>query len=579
MSSPFHANRLGLLIAPRDLLPGAPDSRVLTWLATRHALPHVHTIRLGDDLIVLFSDDDRTPDARITSILEGRWPQPLGYRVSLRHDGDPRWQVQHDHAGIRPLFYGRDDTHRMIVSTFPEAVACLVDGGMSLQTLAQQLLVGFPLGRHTVFDGVNRLQCGESVNGQDVGAPRTAHAGAPDDERRTVDWISPTRQRVAEAFAHGAALELSGGIDSRLVLAMGMSLGQKPKLAFTLGDSNDADVRIARRICDRYGIPHRVHAPEGDPERCLDDAHQFCMDSGYVVNTFAYAWLPHVFRLLGPDRTAQIGGGGGECATGFYHSPFDALCRSPFMQRQWILRRLILPGIALESIFTDEAASHYTQHVLDALDAIMQTYEGEWWRRSDQFYRLQRCVNAGGPVLAASARWYQPIQPLLDVEHLRWSATLSRAQRAFRTTQMKQVHTLNQWLGRLPYAGGTQYGWTALTRLRSIQHRGLSLGKKIMTRINQSRSTADLGATGLAATLQRDSQIRTLQHAYVAGASDSLDFERLETLGTIASETWHELGMLTSHALAHRDLTTLRECLQHDQRAFFADHPAEQCVA
>ena len=76
------------------------------------------------------------------------------------HPQRARWQIEGDHLGLFPVYHGCDARGQIVASTYPELVAALVGGSLSLESLAEHLLVGYNLDDHTPFHGVPRLRPG-----------------------------------------------------------------------------------------------------------------------------------------------------------------------------------------------------------------------------------------------------------------------------------------------------------------------------------------------------------------------------------------------------------------------------------
>lgn len=126
----------------------------------------------------------------------------------------------------------------------------------------EYLFHGHTLGTETVLEGIRRLDEGEEVRvGREVrvlAAPRppvpppasgsrTALAG------QTVELLTQSLREVAAAFSGRASLALSGGYDTRLVLALARRVGLAPDL-FVYGAPTSSDVRFARLIAEREGL-------------------------------------------------------------------------------------------------------------------------------------------------------------------------------------------------------------------------------------------------------------------------------------------------------------------------------------
>jgi asparagine synthase (glutamine-hydrolysing) len=567
-----------LLVAPADSLSALGEDALA--LCVGRTLDHPHCLNLicGDHLVLLFaqggfSELGPSPYFGHYSFTEGLWPEPLGLRATFASEPlETAWTIESDRYGLRPIFYGLDAQHRPIVSTRPDVVAALIDGRLSAQSVAECLAVGFTLQSHSLFEGVRRLRPGERLihhaeRGFSVGCvhrelePPEEQRG----ERSTADlWISALAPRIVGAFDRGAALELSGGVDSRLVLAMGLHAGAKPKLAFTLGADDDEDVSIARSICQQHGIEHHVLPVEIDAAHLADDGFSFVRRAGFAVNACSYAWLPRVFDKLSANRTAQIGGGGGECASGFYYSPLDALCRARSIQSLWVHRRLFRSGITLGETFGAERGAALNTEITEEALRVLRGMDGSWRQRTDELYLTQRVPNAGGAVLSASACWYEPYQPLLHRPYIEWGRALETDQRADRRIQMEIVHDLDPELGAIPYSSNRRYASSPrqklARRLRTVQ----TAAGKIRRRLRNQRCAPDLGAASVAGVLTRDEEVVDALDRLARRDELQLDREHIQQMIDEPDQHEHEIGALVSAAWAARSAEEIASELREE---------------
>ncbi|MHC4219756.1 MAG: asparagine synthase-related protein [Planctomycetota bacterium] len=551
-----------LLIAPADSLSALGEDALARCVGRTLDDPHCVSLICGDHLALLFAQGGfqelgPSPFLGQYSFTEGLWPEPLGLRATFSSDPlDTSWTLESDRYGLRPIFYGLDRQRRPIVSTRPDVVAAIIDGRLSAQALAECLVVGFTLQSHSLFEGVRRLRPQERLmhydrRGFSVGCIQrcgAVSAGADDRRHAPKVWINSLAPEIVNAFAQGAALELSGGVDSRLVMAIGMHAGTRPKLAFTLGHEDDEDVRIARSICETHGIEHQVLPVEIDPAGIADDGFRFIQRSGFAVNASSYAWLPRVFDRLAASRTAQIGGGGGECASGFYYSPLDSLCRGRSIQNLWVQRRLFQSGVTLAETFGPDRGERLNDEITDEALRLLRWMDGSWRRRTDELYLTQRVPNAGGAVLSASACWYEPLQPLLHETYVEWGRSLETDQRANRRVQMEIVHDLDAELGAIPYSSNRRFASTHRARLARRLRTVQSAAGRIRRRFRNERHAPDLGAVSVARALADNEQVVDALDRLAERGELELDRKHLQRMIDEPDQNEHELGALVSAA-------------------------------
>ena len=571
LQTPDTIGRAELLIVPLHVPAALDQDALVRSLGKTLDAPRCLTATCGAFRIMVLTGDglaetDRPrPLFHRLDIAEGLWPEPLGFRLTaLSSPRESTWWVESDRYGVRPIWWGLDKHRRPIVSTRPDIVAALIGSRLSARTLVELLLVGFPLDSHCLFDRVRRLRPGQrlahtrelgfSVNDAD---PEQTHAVQGEPET----WIRTLGPEIAEAFARGAALELSGGVDSRLVLGLGLHEGARPRLAFTLGSHEDEDVQVAQRICRRFGIEHHVLPTEAGDGRLVGDGRRLVERSGFAVNACSYAWLPGAFGRLAPRRDEQIGGGGGECAAGFYYSPFDAFCALPVVPRVWVRKRLFTSGIDAGRLFGPDRGRRFAAEAAETVLRHLSTMAGSWRRRTDELYLTQRVPNAGGPVLSASACWYLPRQPLLHSPYIEWGRRLNTAQRAGRRAQMNVIHQLVPELGTLPYAGHTRTAHGSAATLQAVRrlHR---LERKIRRRLSNTRAEPDLGAASVSAVLVGDESVRHSLRCLAKRDDLELNPRHLERMINEPCAFTHELGALMTAAWAAEAAEAVAEDLR-----------------
>lgn len=322
------------------------------------------------------------------------------------------------------------------------AVARAIGAGIDPWALVDDLLLGFRPDGRSAFEGV--LPCGsaQTMEYSPAGARVLPHEGGAD--------LEALGRRVAEAMDAGACVELTGGVDSRLLVALGLSAGGRPSKAFTIGHDDDPDVVVAKQMAEQLGIEHRKLSAELDAANLVEDTRSFVARSGFVCNAAAYGWLPGVFAQLADWRTAQLSGVGGEIGEGFYYSGFDGLFERLNSPRLWLKARVVVDGGRWASCFEPGTFEHRLRQIA-AERAELNTSE-PWRVRTDGFYTHARIHGWAIPVIRASAAWYRPITPFLSGEYHAWARSLTDEQMHNRAAQRELLCRLSPQLAAIPYA-------------------------------------------------------------------------------------------------------------------------------
>lgn len=554
--------RAEILIAPWDAMPVSASDALARCLGRTLDNPKFLSRSCGPGQIIVIAyvgevDCENYNEQEELVLTEGHWPEPLGLQLKIKSKCEnPSWNLESDVYGVRPIYFGIDKLKRTVVSTRPEMVAALLGSRPSALSLAEQILVGYTLENHTVFEDVFRLRPQRKLSyskrdGCSICDTPIADCKQPDD---SLSWTEDVQPIITKAFEGDYALELSGGVDSRLVLALGLNAGVKPRLAFTLGSDDEEDVQIARLICKAQGINHFVLPVKFDKQQIASDGFDFVRRSGFAVNASSYAWFPSAFNSLSSKRCGQIGGGGGECASGYYYSPIDHLGKVTKQDQLWVQSRLFKSGVDLMQVFGQLRSKLLTSDVVDSALRGLSQLEGTLRERSDEFYLTQRVPNAGGPVLAASACWYLPLQPLLRSSHLKWTKSLSSEQRAGRKYQMQIIYDLVPEIGTIRYSHNRSYMTTPLSRLKQGVRKVNTTAGKIKKRLAKHRSAPDQGASSVSKVLFEDKAIQQSILEFAVRDEICAQEGRIMQMFASPSRYSHELGVLLSAAWGAKTL-------------------------
>lgn len=555
-------DRIEALIVPAPLWTEGVAESVTACLGASFDRPRRRRVDCGRLVIVVVDGRGAEPGASDRGsasfcVTEGDWPEAIGLRLSV---GAGRCELHADRFSIRPVFHGSTAGSGMIVSTRPEVVSAFVGARLSEQGVAEQLALGFNMDDRTIFTGVHRLRAGERIVGDARGSLRVVRSG--DDEadggggsgRAEEALVDRLPARVAGWFAEGHSLELSGGIDSRLVLAMGMHAGQRPALAFTLGSEGDSDVVVARAVCERAGIEHLVLPLRDDASRLAIDGQDFVSRAGFAANAASYAWFPSVFRRLAPVRDGQVGGAGGECAGGFYFTPFDGACRSRAVIRQWCRRRLLRQGHRLRAVMGSERARAAEEGMISDAVELLGERKAPWRDRVDDFYLGQRLRQWAGPVLSASACWYRPAAPLLSGDYIRWARSLPASRRLHRRAQLDLTARLAPGLAGVPYAGGSGRSSNPVGRWAVTASEAAS---KVRRRLTGAGGSPDRGSREAIEGLMGSPEVRAALGELVSPSVLGVRPDFLENAAGDPAGPVHELGALITSAWAWRAVSAL----------------------
>src|SRR6185312_11805000 len=178
------------------------------------------------------------------------WIQPADRRL---------WGAT-DAFGIGQLFHVQS-ADGAAVSNSASLLARVFGCGVDADALTAFALFGAFLEGDTPFQGVTKVGAGGAV--ELAGGRATIHPGAElaSNEGVTIEALAETLRETVTRMSDAAPeadLQLSGGLDSRLILAALPPDRRRRHRALTIGGSGSTDVKIARAITERCGLRARV---------------------------------------------------------------------------------------------------------------------------------------------------------------------------------------------------------------------------------------------------------------------------------------------------------------------------------
>jgi len=334
--------------------------------------------------------------------------------VARRHDGSYLAAV--DRCGLQHLYAATDSDEGIWLSSCLLALAGFIRPRLDHHALAEWLAVGHFLSERTIFSGIRKLGCGERI----VLTPSVADVPGERWRPAAIEQTGGTaakryaellRGSVQARVAADVVTELTGGLDTRAVLAAELAGGGRPS-TWTLGQAGCDELRaIARlhRVADFDHLAVDVPSDFGSalPELVVTE-HEL---SDGEVSALEYAPLLLAYNALTPRASASITGSGGEIARGFYYSvlrrngpqlrgvPVDALHSKVTSYAQRLhrhLRRELLgddedPARTVIADFVRESRASTPNGILDDfyLRARMQRFAGRNATSTGFFYRQE----------------------------------------------------------------------------------------------------------------------------------------------------------------------------------------------
>lgn len=455
------------------------------------------SIKVSSDFYLYFTPG---PNLTVNNYLEGEIIElsPLLVKINILTNGI---ELTLSQLAIGDVYYLERENGIEALSSEPAILAALFDCELSINAIYQDISIGFRLGNLSIYENIFKLNANHSINAISNKITLVEHPRRVEVFKLAQEKLLDTLPKeVARCYANGYASELTGGIDSRLVYALGLAGGGAPKIDFTIGNQFDNDVIVAELISKLSKSKHiRINNNLMDSQ-LAEDGYDFVSFSGFSVNAASYSWLPSVYRQLDSVRTGQLTGAGGECACDFYFTPFDRLIKSPYILDEWLKKRLYLSGNKMLKAIPMSDELH--KNLFNKLKVIVNTSSIDTWRNSmTSLYSEHRVKNWVGPVLNASDNYYNVSAPLLSDTYLNWANSIPLKLRRNRQAQLGLIKILNPKLAMIPY--GFKLGKNVL-----LNNKHINLLNKIYKRTIGFNKTDDLGSTSTIKKLTSDVVIR-----------------------------------------------------------------------
>ncbi len=243
-----------------------------------------------------------------------------------------------DYFGAFQLFH--DDAFETLSTSFLATIEAQPRVHWDVQGVYEFAFNVFPIGNDTVIAGVHRLgplvqlELGETVRHHAVAKPLPREPDAvPDAERlqRTAAALDRVVEPFVRAYGNRMQCPLSGGLDSRLALALLRARGVRPHV-YVYGGPEDDDARIAVAVGKAEGFEVEVFnkpafaaiTPDQFPaivEQNFNETDALVTDGGLFDN----GGNAHARHARNMDGQLAVSGGCGEVFRNFFYLPDRSL--------------------------------------------------------------------------------------------------------------------------------------------------------------------------------------------------------------------------------------------------------------
>lgn len=296
------------------------------------------------------------------------------------------------------------------------------------------------------------------------------------------------------AAAPDAALELSGGLDSRLILAAMSPEQRRGRHALTLTSPGDGskDRTIAHRLAIANGLDHVIEeAPGdqwGDPSILFDTLDRAIIGYDRMGNPVDKA------NLLANGRDSEelirFSGQNGEILRGFYHpmQPLSAKATDG-LRRRLVNWRLIANDRVPDRLFTQEVVDSWIPESRDHLLSQLACFDGEWGQALDRIYLRLRMQSWVGNAVSSRLVKRTILMPFFDQAFIAAALALPTGVRSNSQAAYRLLAALDPNLAEIPLDSDVVPATVLRPSLSnsisgSITHLG-KFSRRLWQRINQ----------------------------------------------------------------------------------------------
>lgn len=329
-----------------------------------------------------------------------------------------------DPIGRMHVYYATPSTSTLLISNSALMLSALTQAAWVPASVREFLAKGTVFDQRSLHFGVNKLAPHQLYQF------RPGHVQTHDIARSSPDLRTDTKSILAafsDAVTENLAdilgryqrplLDLTGGFDSRLVLACMLQL-RSPKEISTVvvGTDNDPDVIVANAIARKLGLQHRQILPPVETDYSDRELRKALLLTDAEYDILQYVKVLCVHERLSQEFDASINGSGGELIRDEWWQVFTR----PFaLDRPWDAERLAARRFATdtwgETMLAPPPADSLTRHFATLIEAAIAPLgdDAPVTRRVDEVYLDLRMQRWQGRLASATHGIWPNYSPLL----------------------------------------------------------------------------------------------------------------------------------------------------------------------
>ena len=328
------------------------------------------------------------------------------------------WRVTQDGLGFRSLFQ-REEAGWAAISTSARALEVIEPAGINEPSFAVLSLAGWPVSDDTPWRRVRMLRHGGLLADGQV-MPFSADALSEPVAGDAVAVAARILRKTISVLLDehpDALLQLTGGIDSRLLLAAIEPRRRSSVSVLTLRTAGSQDAAIAGSLAARWGMKHVLRDFAAVEALSPEEAFAACLEVTDRLDGAADPIAATAVEIAEHGRSpqARIVGLGGEVARGFYYvGPLWADRVSTGRIHRFADWRVFANEAAPTEMLTREFSSWAVGEARRRVRDSFLEQPGGWFDRTDAFYLHQRMRRWAGGLASAWCMERADVNPMLD---------------------------------------------------------------------------------------------------------------------------------------------------------------------
>jgi asparagine synthase (glutamine-hydrolysing) len=411
-----------------------------------------------------------------------------------------------DSMGFQPIFHtAPSPSGPAVLSTSALIAGRAARAALDETALGVQSLLGWQLGQRTLFEGVSKLSPGGMATLDDAGISIVDARDEPLEplelDVAVKDAAALLRTSLCSLLDEhpDAVLQLTGGMDSRLLLSAIPPARRRGLHAMTLHVPGSGDADCAREIAARFGVLHDVREIAQSPDVSPEEAWELCIADAVRLDGMSDPVALAAQRIAERafDQGIRISGLGGEVARGFYYvgpvRPRRFTRRDAARLASWrmVVNESVEPGL-LDVAFRRWA----WEATIDSLHGALRRGGDEWFAATDDLYLRHRMQRWAGATDAAVADQRTVINPMLDPDFIRIARRLAPAAKANARFLARLQMELDPKLGSMRLEGRPAPRAFAERSIRGVTARLASRGDRLTRKASQRLRRANRPPAG-----------------------------------------------------------------------------------